>query len=222
MKTTFEEFEDKNKKVDMSESNLNERENNLNMFQILVDEAKNNIKAMKEMQLEMRKSEQKVMKVGEFLVDFYNEYREHDGLTMAMTKELKEAQHEITSTITKILNPRLEESRKRGDTYLVEWIKVNKGIWSIYKTNVNGVSVPYDRTPKIKYTQALKYMKSLTVGDYLAYRDERWGDIRKFEFVEVAGEEKMTIDKIVNVVSDKVIKANDDGENDGGAPVMIH
>lgn len=146
---------------------------------------------------EILKISQDNMRVGSFLIDFYNEYREHDALTMAQCKELKEAQHEVTSTITRILCPTLPEIRKRGSEYLVQWVRVNKGIWSIYKRNVNGVNIPYDRTPKIKFQQALEYMKSLTVSDYLAYRDERWSDIRKFEFTESLDQEKLTIENVI-------------------------
>lgn len=162
------------------------------------------IKYVEELARNMEKSEYNVMKVGTFLIDFYNEYREHDALTMAQVKELKEAQHEITSSITKIICPRLPESRKRGSEYLIEWVKVNRGLWSIFKRNVNGVNIPYDRTPKIKFEQALEYVKNLTVADYLAYRDERWSDIKAFDFNEPLDKEKMTIEKVIGNVKPKL------------------
>lgn len=177
-------------------------------------------KDMKEMSTEVRTTKKGIFKIGRFMVNFYNEYREHDGLTMAQTKELKKAQHYVTSEITRYLCPRLPESRKRGDAYLIEWNKVNKGLWSIFKTNVNGVSVPYDRTPKIKFAQALVYIKSLTVDDYLAYKDARWDDIRTFEYVESYGDEKMTLEDILSSVDNS---DDDDNNNNGnGSPVLIH
>ena len=156
-----------------------------------------NVKYVEEVVKEVRKSESNIMKVGSFMVDFYNEYREHDSLTMAQCKEIKEAQHAVTSAITRIIAPRMDESRKRGSEYLVVWNRVNKGIWSIFKRNVNGVSIPYDRTPKIKFEQALAYLKSLTVADYLAYKDARWSDITQFQYTEVLDEDKITLQKIV-------------------------
>ncbi|MFO1442827.1 hypothetical protein KDN24_06315 [Bacillus sp. Bva_UNVM-123] len=162
------------------------------------------VKYVEEVAREVRKTRDEVMKVGSFLIDFYNEYREHDALTMGQVKELKEAQHEVTSAITKILCPRLPESRKRGSEYLIEWVKVNRGLWSIFKRNVNGVSVPYDRTPKVKFEQALKYIKCLTVADYLAYRDERWGDIKEFHFEQPLDNEKITIEKVIGNTKPKL------------------
>ena len=171
-------------------------------------------KDIKEIYKNIKVSEDKIMKVGSFMLDFYNEYREHDALTMAQCKEMKEAQHQITSEITRILAPRLEESRKRGSEYLMVWNKVNKGIWSIYKRNVNGVNIPYDRTPKVKFDQALNYLKSLTVADYLAYRDARWSDIKKFEFEAVLDEEKTTIEKVIG-------NANGSNEDNGSAMLLV-
>lgn len=167
-----------------------------------------NVKYVEEIAREVGKAKDEVMKVGTFLIDFYNEYREHDALTMAQVKEIKEAQHEVTSTITKILCPKLPESRKRGSEYLVEWVKVNRGLWSIFKRNVNGVNIPYDRTPKIKFKQALEYIKSLSVADYLAYRDERWSDIKEFVFEEELKEEKVTIESVINNIH--IDSVNDD------------
>lgn len=197
--------------------NYDQHEFNLDMIIKQAQETKENIKAMKEMQLEVRKNSENVMKVGRFMVDFYNEYREHDALTLAQVKELKEAQHDKTSEITRILCPRLKEGRKRGDVYLKEWNRVNKGLWSIFKTKVNGVSIPYDRTPKNKFKQAIEYLNSLSVGDYLAYRDERWGDVRDFNYIEELAEEKLTIQKIVGMENND----DDSNDDDSGTSLML-
>lgn len=174
---------------------------------------------MKVTQSNIQKSEEKIIKVGEFMMDFYNEYRDHDALTTAQAKEMKEAQHDVTSIITRILAPRLQESRKRGTEYLVIWNGVNKAIWSIFKRNVNGVNIPFDRTPKVKFKQAMEYLKSLTVADYLAYKDTRWGDIKKFNFDETLVEEKRTIEQIIGMISND--NKDNEGNDNNGTPMML-
>ena len=162
------------------------------------------VKYVEEVGREVKKSEEATRKVGEFMVGFYNEYVNHDKLTRAQAKDLQKAQNKVTTEITKILNPSLSESNTRGSAYLKEWIKVNKGIWSIWKHNVNGSKYPYYETPKYRFEQGLEYMESLTVADYLAYRDGRWGDIRKFEFDDSKIRGRITLDDIVES-SDKTM-----------------
>lgn len=177
------------------------------------------MKEIKEIGTQVKLSEANIMKVGAFVVEFYNEYREHDALSMPQIKEMKLALHKKTSEITQILCPRMEQIRKRGNPYLVEWNKVNKGLWSIYKTRVNGVSIPYDRTPKVKFQQALEYINNLTVADYLAYRDVRWDDILEFNFTETLLSEKITLENVINGLD--ITGLHDDDDNNG-SPAIIH
>lgn len=167
------------------------------------------IKYVDEVAKEVRQSKEDVMKVGNFLLSFYNEYHDHKELDDSQADQIQEAQHIVTTNITKILNPRLPESRTRGSEYYREWIKVNKGIWSIFKYNVNnGLKVPYHRTPRIKFEQALDYMRSLDVSDYLAYRDGRWRDIKKFTFDDTLVENKLSIEEIIGDKKGRLLISN--------------
>lgn len=156
------------------------------------------VKYVEEVAREVKKSKEVVEKVGEFMVGFYNEYMNHDKLTRAQAKELQEAQNKITTQITKTLFPHLKESNERDSEYKKEWIKVNKGIWSIWKHNVNGSKYPYYETPKYKFEQALEYMKNLSVADYIAYRDGRMSDIQKFNIDKSKIKNQLKLEDIVN------------------------
>lgn len=204
VKTAKEQADVISQLIEQMEYSLNEIEN-------LHAETRQNT----QITLEARKD---IMKVGEFMVEFYNEYREHDCLTTAQCKELKEALHYQVTSITRILAPRLDESRKRGSEYLKIWINVNKALWSIFKHRVNGVNIPYDRTPKIKFSQSIEFINSITIADYLAYKDQRWGDIRSFDFIETLQDDKATINKIIGLVD------NDDSNDNPseGTPDRLH
>lgn len=133
----------------------------------------------------VKESERKILAVGEFVVDFKNKYEKerYDRVSDGQVSLIRKTVHSKTTELTKILHPNLNENRTKGTPYQEAWFYINRGVWSIYKYNVNDNEFTYKLTPVIKYDAAIEYIESLTIADYVALREGRWSDIKKFAFV---------------------------------------
>jgi hypothetical protein len=157
---------------------------------------------VKNLRDEMKENTKQVRAVADFMLDFYNEYRQDDRITTGQKKSIRKAMHERATAITKISFPALSYDLTRKSDFYKEWNKIIKGLWSIYRHMVNENACGYDETPKIKYNSAIKYIKGISIYDYRAYRSGRWKDINSF-VLEIDEDKKITMSSIVDDYNNK-------------------
>ncbi|MEK4427807.1 hypothetical protein MHB54_00960 [Paenibacillus sp. FSL M7-0802] len=140
------------------------------------------------------KSETVAVIAAEIALDSLNEIKNHECLSNAQCALLSLAIKDKTTEITNKLYPNYD-----GKEFSKKWGYVNRGLWTIFKNNVNGGSkAPYSTTLKIKFKAAKTYIEKLNVKDYLSHRNGEFFKIQKFHF-ELAIEEKAkTIQDIIN------------------------
>ncbi|KAA9007363.1 hypothetical protein F4V43_02430 [Paenibacillus spiritus] len=168
---------------------------------------------VKNLRDEMRHNTSQVKAIGNFMIDFYNEYRQDDRVTTGQKKSIRKEMHQRATLITKILFPSYEIDYSKGADFYKEWNKVIKGLWSIYRHMVNENACGYDETPKIKFESAIKYIKGLSLADYRYYKESRWNAIKKFE-IELKQEDKLTMESIVENYIENKYKGNNVEERD--------
>ncbi|WP_339198505.1 hypothetical protein MKY95_10020 [Paenibacillus sp. FSL P4-0176] len=137
-----------------------------------------------------------IQALGEFMVKLYNETRQDSRVSTGQVKVLKREMTNKATRITKNMFPSLEEDRSRKSEYYKQWIKVIHGLWSIYRNRVNDRACGFSETPRIKFNAAVDYIDTLSLADYMAYRDYRWSDIQQF-YYEATDEDELTFEAIV-------------------------
>jgi hypothetical protein len=149
------------------------------------------------------KSETVAVIAAEIALDSLNEIKNHECLSNAQCVLLSLAIKNKTTEITNKLYPNYD-----GKEYSKKWGYVNRGLWTIFKNNVNGGSkAPYSTTLKIKFNAAKIYVESLEVEDYLLHREGEFSKIQKFHF-ELSLEEKAKT--IQDIISERIdSKIND-------------
>lgn len=150
-----------------------------------------------------KRSERVSIKVAELVLDRYEDMVKKDKLEDWEADEISELIGDKTTEITKKLFPTYDPIRKRGSTFLKEWVNVNKGLYSIYKKNVNGHKGSYRHTKRIKFSAAKEYIEKLTIIDYYCLREGDMQSIKKFVFVEPVFQERIDIEKMINDELDK-------------------
>lgn len=147
-------------------------------------------------------------------LEILDEIRKHECLSNAQCQLMSIAVKDKTTEITKTIFDYLE-----GKEFVKMWGYVNRGIWTIYKNNVNdGSKAPYSTTLKIRFDSAIKYIQSLSVGDYLNHRSGNHNLIKKFVCVLPIEQKAKTIHEMINDRLDKEIEKIDieiENGNDG-------
>lgn len=140
------------------------------------------------------KSETIAVIAAEIAWESLNEIKNHECLSNAQCAQLSLAMKDKTTEITNELYSGYE-----GKEYSRKWGYVNRGLWTIYKNNVNGGSKsPYSTTLKIKFNAAKSYIENLMVQDYLSHRDGEFYNIKKFYFELPLEEKAKTIQDVIN------------------------
>ncbi|WP_440118408.1 hypothetical protein [Paenibacillus sp. QZ-Y1] len=168
---------------------------------VAMDASKASLDEVKNIRDEIYNNVVEVKAIGNFMLDFYKEYRKDDRVTSGQKKTLKKEMANKASKITKMMFPSIREDKTKKSEFYKEWNKVSKGLWSIYRHMVNDNQCGYTETPKVKYEAAMKYIERLSMADYMAYRDFRWKDIIRFSF-DLIPEDEITVESIVESYKD--------------------
>lgn len=176
---------------------------------VAMDASKASLDEVKNIRDEVKNNVIEVKAIGNFMLEFYKEYRKDDRVTSGQKKTLKKEMANKASKITRAMFPSIKEDKTKQSQFYKEWNKVSKGLWSIYRHMVNDNQCGYTETPKVKYDAAIKYIERLSMADYMAYRDFRWRDILRFNF-ELTPEDEITVESIVDIYKDiEIMKVND-------------
>lgn len=163
----------------------------VNRMEHLTEETKKNV-------ARTERSEKIVFKVANLVIDKYDSIVMKENLEDWESDEISRLIGEKTTEITRLLNPSMSPNKKKGEEYYKRWTKVNRGLYTIYKRNVNGHKGPYSHTQRVKFESAKEYIKSLSSIDYNYLRSGKLQYIKKFNFKEPVLQEKLDIEKLIN------------------------
>lgn len=129
----------------------------------------------------------------EISLEALDEIKKNECFSNAQCALIQKSVQDKATEITNMLYGDLE-----GEQYIKKWGYVVRGIWTIYKNNVNdGSKAPYSTTLKLKFDAAVEYVNELSLEDYLYHRQGKYKKIKQFLFVSSIEEKGMNIKEMI-------------------------